>query len=276
MNNWIRQLIIIWVASLSCGCTTPTTPTTLSAAKSALGGPTTPTTTPVNSPTTTTEPAAPVSAEEQPGGLVEVFPHVFVDAEHSIVEFDAVVPITVTGPNSPTIWLEVIACTPGTKEHEALVVTGARPSHVHAALLLIGLRPGEPGAWREDGEGGYERVPPTGDAVRISFVVEHDGQQRVEPAESWVLDARTGEPMSHGSWVFAGSRIVDWSGEPRYDADWAGTLIGLATFGSETLAWSEVVSPETSVDEPAWHANPASTPACGTAVRVRIEPVQDG
>jgi hypothetical protein len=39
-------------------------------------------------------------------------------------------------------FLELIACTKGTKEQESIVAIEARPMHVHAALLLIGVRAG--------------------------------------------------------------------------------------------------------------------------------------
>ena len=44
-------------------------------------------------------------------------------------------------------WLEQIACSPGTREHEALVVVEIPPSDVHAALLSAGFEPGSPGRW---------------------------------------------------------------------------------------------------------------------------------
>ncbi|MGB0744520.1 MAG: YdjY domain-containing protein, partial [Opitutales bacterium] len=40
--------------------------------------------------------------------------------------------------------LELVACTEGTKEHEAIVLINAKPIHVHTALLLIGARNGTP------------------------------------------------------------------------------------------------------------------------------------
>ena len=45
-------------------------------------------------------------------------------------------------------WLEQVACMVGTREHESLVVVEAKPSEVHAALLLLGLEPGTPKAGR--------------------------------------------------------------------------------------------------------------------------------
>lgn len=36
-------------------------------------------------------------------------------------------------------WLEQIACAPGSREHESLVVVRAKPSQIHAAMLLVVL-----------------------------------------------------------------------------------------------------------------------------------------
>ena len=40
--------------------------------------------------------------------------------------------------------LELVACAKESKEHEYIVVLGARPIHIHTALLLLGAKPGTP------------------------------------------------------------------------------------------------------------------------------------
>lgn len=216
-------------------------------------------------------PARPASFRA--GGLREAFPGVWVNAEARIVELDATVPIVTDDPEAPLVYLELVGCSPDTREHESLVMVPARPSHVHAALLLIGLEPGAPGAWRVV-EGRPDYVSPTGDAVRVEFVLERDGQTVVEPAHEWVRHARTGEGFPDRDFVFAGSRFVTRAGVERYDADGTGCLIGLTTFGSEVVAWPEVISPESAVDEPVWVAHNERVPAFGTGVRVRIRPAE--
>ena len=89
--------------------------------------------------------------------------------------------------------------------------------------------------------------------------------------------AETGAPFvpregTEPRWVFAGSVIATRQGREVYDADGAGTLIGLCTFGSEVIAWHDTFSPEAAVDEPVWIADPKKVPAPGTAVVVRIRP----
>jgi hypothetical protein len=217
---------------------------------------------------------------------IEAFPFVRVDREHHAVEFDAAVTIDVTDPDTPDVYLEVLVCTPDSKEHESLLVTRARPSHVHAAMLLAGFEPGAPGRVevRRSASGvEVDRAQPTGDAVRVVFIM-HDGEngERMIDPLSWVRDARDGgtldRPIAEGqgeeqpapAFVFAGSRIVQWQGREFYDADGTGTLIGLTTFGSEVVALSRVVSPESAIDEPELLAANERVPAFGTPVVVRI------
>ncbi|TVQ31075.1 MAG: hypothetical protein EA376_10845 [Phycisphaeraceae bacterium] len=205
--------------------------------------------------------------------MQEAFPHVFVDIANRVVELEGVVPILVDDPDAgPVVYLELIACIPDTKEHEVLVMTQALPSHVHAALLMIDLEPGAPGAW-EWRNGELIAHPPTGDPVRVELVyTDARGRERVEPAWSWVSNLETGETFPAGDWVFAGSRIVEHMGREFYDADGTGTLIGLTTFGSETIAWPEMISHEAAIEEPVWIADPEKTPALDTPVTIRLTP----
>lgn len=204
-------------------------------------------------------------------GLREAFPGVWVDAAERIVELDATVPIVTSDPDAPRVYLELVACSPDTREHESLAMVPARPSHVHAALLLIGLDPGSPGSWQA-AEGPGEYISPEGDPVRVEFVFSEDGERRVAQAHEWVRKAETGESFPDRDFVFAGSRFVTRAGVERYDADGTGCLIGLTTFGSEVVAWPEVISPEAAIDEPVWVANNDTVPPFGTTIRVRITP----
>lgn len=219
-----------------------------------------PTTTPAPSPT-----------------LREVFPGVRVDIASKLVEFDGMVPIDVHNPKSPRVYLEVIACTYDSKEHESLVVTRAKPSQVHAAMLMIGLEPGAPGSWQVDEQSRVTSVPPRGSPVRVTLVFNpaSPDAKEVDPAEL-VINAKTkarASSLEGAGFVFGGSRIVEWQGRSFYDADGTGTLIGLATFGSETIAWREVFSPEAAIVEPVWIADNERVPAANTPVTVRLRPV---
>ena len=82
--------------------------------------------------------------------------------------------------------------------------------------------------------------------------------------------------MPGSGWVFAGSRMREFRGREVYDADGTGQLIGLHTFGSETIAWTRVESPEASVQEPLWLANNDVVPEIGAPVTVRVSLEPDG
>jgi hypothetical protein len=201
----------------------------------------------------------------------EVFPGVRVDARGGMVEFDGEVPIDAGGSR---VFLEVVACVRGTREHEALVVTEVKPSHVHAALLLAGLSPGTPGSWHWTA-GKIEAEPPTGDPVRVMLRWRgEDGRDRRASPEQWIRDVESGRGLWEGSvepWVFAGSAFRMLGRREVYVADVEGTIVGLATFGDEVVAWSRVFSPEAAVQPPQWIADPDRVPPAGTAVTVRLE-----
>ncbi len=180
-------------------------------------------------------------------------------------------PIDAHDPVTPRVYLEVIVCTPDTKEHESLVMTRARPSHVHAALLAAGLEPGAPASWRwDEATKTLLTVPPTGAPVDVRLIV---GGTEVR-ATDWIVHATSGArllPKGGGpGWVFAGSTMATRAGREVYDADGTGTLIGLAAFGMETIAWQDVISHEADVEEPVWIADAKAVPKFGTAVTVRI------
>jgi hypothetical protein len=211
--------------------------------------------------------------KEHAGGLRELFPHVRADVAAKLIEFDGTVPINCHDPRTPRVYLEVTVCTPDTKEHETLVVTPARPSHVHAALLAAGFNAGSPGSWTWDGKK-ITPHPPTGDGLEVLIAYTDKSGREVEaPATSWIVNADNGARFNagrDGGFVFAGSGIVKRQGREVYDADGSGLLIGLTTFGSEAIAWSQVISPEAEVAEPEWIADPKVVPEFGTAVVVRI------
>ncbi|MFM9959515.1 MAG: YdjY domain-containing protein [Phycisphaerales bacterium] len=229
-------------------------------------------------------PAPPAPPAE---GLVEVFPSVRVDRAARVVEFDSTVIAGLADPNKK-LYLEVLACPRDSKEHESLVMTLVKPSQVHAAMLLAGFKPGRPVTWPEPkpGEKAPAPTPPEGDAVAVTFAWTDPAtkQNRTASPLEWVVNAKTNERASalNAGFVFAGSVIIKRAnpapGQPpalppeRYDADSAGTLIGLASFGSETIAWTQPFSPESSIAEPVWIADRERVPPLGTKVVVRLAP----
>lgn len=225
-------------------------------------------------------------ATSVPAGMIDAFPHVRVDRRAGIVEFDGIVPVDAHDPRTPLVFLEQFVCCPDSREYESLVVTKARPSHVHAALLLAGARAGRPGEWRWVNEPapGSEHLTtraPEGTPLRMTFRWnDAEGRPREAPAAAWVKLHPSGAPLTGTPraplWVFAGSRIVHRNGRDYYDADMTGELVGLTTFGGETVSWYEVLSPDAAVQEPEWIADADIVPAYATPVTVVLTLVNAG
>jgi len=228
--------------------------------------------------------------------LVELFPGVRADIATHVVEFDAKAsPMLMDDPRAPLFFVETLVCAPDTREHESLMVTDIKASHLHAAMLAAGFTPGSPGLFKFAG-GRFEAVDAMGDRLDLVVLVpQKDQTVRESDPRTWIVSiagapdpqvsARdSGQPAHFGAntqdaahgWVFAGSRmrsVTDQAGikTEGYDADGTGVIVGLCCFGSETIAWSRTFSPDASIDEPEWVADFTKTPPPGTVVRVRVK-----
>lgn len=184
-------------------------------------------------------------------------------------------------------WLEQIACGPNSREHESLVVIKAKPSQIHAALLMAGFNPGAPGKWTYDNNK-LGTVSPTGDKVDVlvRYGDPAGGGKIIEqPIRNWIRDGsmRTDETkretFPHLPWVFGGSIIAPnpkpmGPGE-HYVADYSGSIIGLVTFGDEVLGFSKVLADEETVQAPEWEVNPKTIPPVETEVTVILRRFKD-
>ena len=125
--------------------------------------------------------------------------------------------------------LEHLLCLNRTKEHEAILATGAEPRMIHAGLLLTGAEKGHPVRFLPKFE------PPAGTAVAIELQWEEGGKSRRADARQWVLDERKKAPLAT-DWVFAGSEFLEdpTSKQPYYAAN-DGDLITVSNFASAIL-----------------------------------------
>ncbi len=158
--------------------------------------------------------------------------------------------------------IEVFACSPGGKTHEAVVVLDCVPSGLHAGLLALGLQPGTPVETGTDGE----YVPPTGDGVRIDVRwSDAAGNQYSARAEDWILDATTESAMEHCAWTFAGSFLQDTGDDERtYAANYIKSLVTTYHDASSVL---ENPLPA-GADDTVYYANRDAVPPVGTVVTV--------
>lgn len=167
--------------------------------------------------------------------------------------------------------IELLACAPGGKDHESILVLKCKPQNLHLALISLGLRDKT-----ELGGGGPQvlgdAAKPVGDRVVMEVEFEHNGKKTRVRAEDLVLSYIDGKPMARAGWVFAGSSFVDESdpetGKPT------GRKVYLANrYRSIVTTYHD---PTTLLDNPTleggnddiFGANPDVLPAPGTVATV--------
>jgi len=188
--------------------------------------------------------------------------HIQIDRDAGRIDLDAQVVLR------DGDWLELLACAPKSREHESILTVNARPSHIHLALLMLGLKPGSPMNWYKEKDQIVMR-PPSGPKVAISLLYQHDGKQLEVPANEWIVNQETGEVLAGNQWLFAGSNFAEVNGKRVYAADLNGTIISLVNFGDDILARSTKVTNRD--DNAVWAANTEQIPPEGTAVTIRLQ-----
>jgi hypothetical protein len=204
-------------------------------------------------------PGAACQAEEKsdPGDKAGKMPHL----EFNITKRWVRVECEALAVNAP---LEFFVCLNGTNEHEALMRTGVRPSDLHAALLAIGLKPGEPMSYSE---ATHKWMPPHGPPLRLTVEFDKDGKTVSYPAYRWLRDVKTKKECKAFSWVFCGSRIMK---DGRYAADDTGYIVSIVNFDFVMIDIPEFASSNNDLLE--WERNPDLMPAKGAKVWLVIEP----
>ena len=159
--------------------------------------------------------AAPALPTTRPGDEGKLkFIHLDVENKRIRMDCEAV---------NPEERLEFLVCVTGTKDYESLLRSRAKPSHLHLALLMLGLESGEPTHF-SNSENRW--IPPRGPALNVSCEWEMDGKTVAMPAYSMLRSVKTKKPMPPAQWVFVGSRLQDGD----YAADVMGYLITLVNF----------------------------------------------
>jgi len=170
-------------------------------------------------------------------------------------------------------WLELIATTQGGREHEAIVTVAIKPSHLHLALVTLGLEPGHPMRHKQiDGQTTTE--PPAGPALQLSFVYQAQGRTHETPVESWVIDRATGEPLPAGRWLFTGSMFKEWQGREYYMADGAGNLASLVNFGDDLIVYQTDKTQDTDFQELQLNPDIPLPYGAKLTLRIRVKPLK--
>ncbi len=100
--------------------------------------------------------------------------------------------------------IELLACAPGGKVHESVLVIDVIPYHLQVALLLLGLNYGEGAKFQGD------PTIPHGDSV-VVFVkwVDEYNKTYLYRGEQLVFNLRDSSVMQKTNWVFTGSKVID-------------------------------------------------------------------
>jgi len=201
---------------------------------------------------------------------IRIFDSIVIRRDQRQVEVDAIVCLEAG-------WLEQVLCVPMTREHESLAMTRARPSEIHAALIIAGCTPGAPGRWEYDGET-VRIVPPTGDAIDVLVRYARDGNEVIEPIAHWIRDHLGEQEFPSSPWKFGGSQLRPnppaWGPGEMYVADMSGSVIGLVTFGDEVLGFPEVLPDALDVRPAEWEVNSDRVPPPGTPVTFILRPAE--
>ena len=201
--------------------------------------------------------------------IIRPFPGVIVFPDLPAVEIEASSCLT-------SGWLEQIACSPNTREYEALLVVETRPQQIHASLLMAGFQPGSPGRWSWENDV-LTFTPPTGDALDVLVrYADSDGATTEEPVRNWIADHLGQASFPVEPWVFAGSRFAPNTSHmgpgEHYVADVTGSIIGLVTFGDEVIGFSRVLADDSAVQKPEWEVATDHVPPLGTPVTLILRP----
>jgi hypothetical protein len=163
--------------------------------------------------------------------------------------------------------LEFFCVMNGTSEHESVLRSAAKASDLHLALLMIGLKPGEPVRYSE---AAGKWLPPHGPPLQIHCEFEKDGMSVALPAYRMMRGVKSKEPMPVLTWIFAGSRVMP---DGNYAADVTGYLVSIVNFELTVIDIPKLASSNNETLE--WETNLDVMPPLGTRVWMVIEPAGD-
>lgn len=111
--------------------------------------------------------------------------------------------------------VELLACTPGGKRHESVLVVDIIPYHLQVSLLLLGLNYGDNLQYQGDPN------TPTGDSVEVWVKWQWNNEDYMVRGEDLIFDLVSKKTMAHTHWIFSGSRVINGT----YMADMEGSII---------------------------------------------------
>ncbi len=200
--------------------------------------------------------ADPEAAPAQPGQTRKL-PHLTVDVKQRQVRVECIS----LGIDAP---LEFFCVTTGGPTHESVLASRVKPSDLHLAMLMIGLKPGQPVRYSQTAE---QWLPPEGQRVHLSVEFERDGKTVHLPAHRLMRHLETKKEMPATTWIFCGSRIME---DGEYAADITGYIISVVNFDLTVIDVPDLRSSANEFLE--WETNLDIAPPAGTPVTLIIEP----
>jgi len=162
-------------------------------------------------------------------------------------------------------FLEMFACTDGTKEHESVISLKSKAFLIHTGLLAVGAEPKHPVQFRP------EYLPAAGTEIEV-FVrwTDEAGKVHQDRGQDWVREVQSKKPLSH-AWVFGGSSL--WSdpdtGKSYYRAE-SGEVICVSNFPTAMMDLPIESSPTN--DELLFEAFTEKLPPRDTPVLLILKP----
>lgn len=158
--------------------------------------------------------------------------------------------------------LEYVACGPGGKVHESLLILDCEPRDFFVAIRTLGLKPGKGVEFQ-----GQKKVP-TGDKVFLYVEWEQDGKAVRRRVEDLIWNAQARRPMKRTPWVFVGSRFEKDpdTGKPVFAASIEGNLV--ATYHDPYAILDHPL--DTGADDTTYEVNTKLVPKSKTPVKLIV------
>ncbi len=246
MSTWVARLSVVIVGLGMAGFVAPVV------AQDDMAWAREPATQPTSRPTT-----KPVSSIPTTAPASGKLPHLEIDAKRREVRVECQA-LNVETP------LEFLCVVKGTNEYESLLRSQVKPSQLHLALLMIGLKPGTPVHYDNAIDKWF---PPTGPPLQIAIEYKRDGKTVRYPAYRCLRNVTTKKEMPAMTWIFTGSRIMD---DGQYAADVTGYLVSVVNFDLTVIDVPKIASSSNETLE--WEYNPELIPKTGTPVTMIITP----
>lgn len=196
-------------------------------------------------------------SQEPAAGKTDKFPFVQVDLakKRVVVECENI---------GQQALMEFVCVVAGTNEHESILRTKAKPSHIHTGLLMLGMQQGEPVRFSPAAN---KWLPPAGPPVNVSVEFEKDGKPVTLPAYKLFRDTKSKKTMPARTWIFVGSKVYNTG---QYAADITGYVVSIVNFDLSLIdvPWLASSSNETLEYEPDLDV----LPPAGAKVLLVLEP----